>query len=360
MASEVGVQKLIDGLNTLEGKTQFIYQIIDKEKVPVSEIDERDLNNAIEFYVDNSNNCYENAIVLSHAAEGYIKGMTEKTDKLFEEAKEYYKRKRLSQFSARLAKKIGKTQEAKKLYEEAIVSLVEEGRFGEAGELSEEAGMKQEAINHYRTAEQFEIAARLAEELGDTDLGQEIYIQAMNHYGEQGYYESAGKLASKLNLPEKEIEYLLKRHMPVKAKTIAHENDMIEKEIEICMQLRDGVDYAVDAALEHGMVGLGIIMYIEDKQFLKAAELAEELNMPEIAQILYEGVEIYGEHEDDFLLVAKTSRKLNNNNKSDEFYKKELERLEKKGMYESAAEVAEEAGMLERAQMYRAVLEILN
>ena len=155
------------------------------------------------------------------------------------------------------------------------------------------------------------------------------------------------------NLPEKAVDICVKKGEYDLALRILEKEGMIEQAIDVCLKMpkRKGMDKALTYAEEHGMEEKIVELTYLDSGAMGAGITAKNRGLEELAEkYLRKAIEEEIEHG-NFERAGDAAKKLG-------LKEAEMQLRDKHGAYHTAARLAEELGMTEKAEFYNKVDEM--
>ncbi len=298
-----------------------------------------------------------------------------------------------------IAERLGLIEKAKEILKKRntiwISDYEKEGRLEDAAKCAEEAGLSERAkrlyskvLEDYEKKECYENAAGIAGKLGLFEKEKELCLKALESYEMKGWYDEAAKIAEKLSLVEKSKEIYAKimrqseseGRYEEAAKIAVEKLGLSEKAKQLYLKAIDSYEekgmqehvtkdtgmyeHAARIAEQHELFERAILLYekaaekaIEhyDKHgergrlFWEAGEIAEKRGLAEKAKGLYEkSIEDKEKSSSTHQVAEKAQQKLG--------VERALLVYERNCKFKNALELAEEYGLLEKAELYQAII----
>ncbi len=378
------LEKILDNLNSDENRIKSIELLARTVPIP-----QRYIDTTIESYIQKSKT--ENNINYVNSAAGIagIAGMKDKAQQLYvlvfeykekhepiyehyvseahnlqtrgllakaagnqKKAQEYFKKyleKETNITSAlHFAQEQGMTEEISQLQEkkreQEIVQMKEQEQkreYGRAGHIARRLGMNKEAMQYYEKAEWFRAVAEIAEEVGE-------FEKAISNYERAKDFEKAIIVATKAGLTE--------RAKRISFKVIGeYETD-------------NKLDKAAEIADKIGMCDWALELYERAGHLDSALQIAQREKMGEKVQQLFpRAIDTYSQKKPE--IAARILRRFGKETEAQLMYTKAIDEYESKGIsscscctpsLKKAAEIAQEAGMMARAEALSGLHKLLS
>jgi len=324
------IGNLLEEMVSENGRALTVKNLMTKCKIPQDHV-----INAIDFFEKRGEKIKYATILIDAAELAKKAGMEEKAKQLYDKAIKMEQRKGNTNYAARIAKKAGSTEKTKELFLKDSEEKEKKEDYHGAAESAEEAGMQEKATQLY-------VKAINNYEAGDYGFRDEYILRIIDEITKK-----AGMEDQKQNLYEKTIESYKKRWNTIPGR---------------------GYGDAARFAKEAGMPNLAeelsleaIEKYLEDDNYLKAIDLAEEICgiktlENKVKKKIIEEIQKYRGNKD----AARFAKEAGMPNLAKDLYLESMKGFESNGWFKSAAESAEEAGMPNKAKIYRELIKIVG
>jgi tetratricopeptide (TPR) repeat protein len=327
--SRAELDRLLSQISSEEGRVEAIRRLLGRAEIP-----EDYVNSAIEFCekADRLGDAIDIARQAGRADR--VVGLLEKSGRLLA--------------AARFARQSGMADRSRDLFERVVNHLDSRSEFVNAAKVAREAGLPERsaelldrAIKQLTDGNRILEASNLALEAGLAGRAVEILEAA-------GRFRDAAKTARDAGLTERAIAAYQKAGQIKEAVQAAVEADQVEKAIEICEAAGNFTD-AARLAERAGAVEWAVDLYEKAEMFGVAAETARDNGMIERAIELYRRA---GRDEDARALGGRIIQKDADGARK----RRDLEMAEREGDFQTAARLARELGLADKAAAFEALI----
>lgn len=353
--SEVRIENIIKKLdaNRLADNTSLV---LSRNPIPAS--GEMGLMGVIvraDYFFNNAS--ILNGLEAFHKAAKLAKklGMNERSQKLYERTINNYEIIKHYFTARKVAKEAGMKDRVKSIYEQEIKNILSSNEKESPVDISVTVGVATyintsrcvNLVDNYNS--KYIVAARIAKEAGFNDMARDLFNKAIDDYQRMGAFVSAARIAKEAKFKKKTKELYEAAMLALKpiryvsaggfgAMTnpsidLAEEFGMNKKVVELCEIFAESKEY-------YGRN--------TDELLLKGARLAKKIGMKAEAKRLYEKfidchVSYHGEDIFYKINAAEIAKEAVMHARARTLHSQAIDLLEKKGLFDEAAQLAKEA-----------------